>query len=125
MADENLPSGGPDEHALFSELITALETPREPQPEPKPQDPEPKPPEPKPGDKQPDADPHIPTDYGPASVRQGKSACKMALQQEFHLPPRMIIRYARRPPSTGDHIRRTFRAGASSHAARRHCAARK
>jgi len=34
----------------------------------------------------PEIDPQISTAYGPASARQGKSACRMALQQEFHLP---------------------------------------
>jgi starch synthase len=34
----------------------------------------------------PETDPHIPTAYGVGSVRLGKSACRMALQQEFHLP---------------------------------------
>src|SRR5947207_6340038 len=34
----------------------------------------------------PETDPHIPTAYSPGSVRLGKSAWRMALQQEFHLP---------------------------------------
>jgi len=34
----------------------------------------------------PEIDPHIATAYGPASARLGKSACRMALQEEFHLP---------------------------------------
>jgi len=34
----------------------------------------------------PETDPNIPTAYGAGSVRLGKSACRVALQQEFHLP---------------------------------------